>query len=263
MFTAPLDVVKIRLQLQVSGDKYDGILQTMRLIAKEEGVLALWKGNVPAAVMYVLYGAAQFSSYTVYNNWLTDFEQQYKLRIGPASHSFILGSAAGCTSTLISYPFDLLRTRFASEPTFSKLSSTLRSIHHHEGPSAFFKGVNTAMLSISLYTGLMFWSYEVSRSISSKINIYQPVVEPICGFAAGVFAKSIVFPLDLIRRRLQVNRSRNKNFIITALNVVKVEGLRGLYKGFFVSIIKNAPTTAISIWTYEHVLRLYKEEVIS
>lgn len=262
MCTAPLDVVKIRLQLQVSGDKYKGILQTMKVITKEEGMLALWKGNVPAAVMYVLYGAAQFSSYTIYNNWLTELEKEYKLPIGPASHSFIVGSAAGCTSTLISYPFDLLRTRFASDTKFSKLSSTLKTIYRDEGLLALFKGVNTAVVSISLYTGLMFWSYETTRMISSKINVYQPIVEPICGFAAGIFAKSIVFPLDLVRRRLQVNKLKNKNFLVTGLNVVKVEGLKGLYKGFFVSIIKSAPTTAISIWTYEHVLRLYKEEVI-
>lgn len=263
MCTAPLDVVKIRLQLQVSGHKYNGILQTMRVITKEEGLVALWKGNVPAAIMYVMYGATQFSSYTMYNTLLTELQEDYNVHLSPASHSFLLGSLAGCTSTFISYPFDLLRTRFASEAKFSKLSHTFKSIHQNEGIFAFFKGCNTAMLSLSLYTGLMFWSYETSRILSSTINMYQPIVEPVCGFSAGVFAKSIVFPLDLVRRRLQVNRAKNKNFILTGLNVVKKEGIKGLYKGFFVSIIKNAPTTAISFWTYEYVLRTYKKKIAS
>lgn len=260
MCTAPLDVVKIRLQLQVEGNKYRGIIQTMKVIAKEEGLAALWKGNVPAAAMYVIYGAAQFSSYSMYNNWLSALQKEHDVHIGPAFHSFLLGSLAGCTSTLASYPFDLLRTRFASETKFSKLTSTIRDIHRNEGGLALFKGVNTAMLSISLYTGLMFWSYEVSRIFSSSIDLYQPIVEPLCGLCAGVFAKTAIFPLDLVRRRLQVNKSKNRNFLITGLNIVKVEGLRGLYKGLIVSLIKNAPTTAISIWSYEYVLRLYQKE---
>jgi hypothetical protein len=62
---APIDLVKIRLQLQrnhVGGfaqglagpkslPKYTGMWQTMRTVAAEEGCLALWKGNVPAQLM--------------------------------------------------------------------------------------------------------------------------------------------------------------------------------------------------------------------
>jgi hypothetical protein len=62
---APIDLVKIRLQLQRNhvGDfaqglagykslpKYTGMWQTMRTVAAEEGCFALWKGNVPAQLM--------------------------------------------------------------------------------------------------------------------------------------------------------------------------------------------------------------------
>eukprot|EP00977_Amphora_coffeiformis_P000035 scaffold5_cov169-Amphora_coffeaeformis.AAC.35 len=47
----PLDVVKTRLQKQIvhqgKAPKYTGLLQACVLIAKEEGVLALWKGITP------------------------------------------------------------------------------------------------------------------------------------------------------------------------------------------------------------------------
>ena len=47
----PLDVVKTRLQKQTvhtgKVPKYTGLLQACVLIAKEEGVLALWKGITP------------------------------------------------------------------------------------------------------------------------------------------------------------------------------------------------------------------------
>src|SRR3954469_15696439 len=73
---APLDVVKIRLQLQThslsdplshrdlkGSPIYKGILPTLKHILREEGVAGLWKGNIPAELMYVAYGAIQFTTY--------------------------------------------------------------------------------------------------------------------------------------------------------------------------------------------------------
>src|SRR5277367_5695444 len=65
---APLDVVKIRLQLQphslsdplsyrgIKGPIYKGAFSTIRAIVKQEGIRALWKGNIPADILYVCYG---------------------------------------------------------------------------------------------------------------------------------------------------------------------------------------------------------------
>ncbi|CAG9938388.1 unnamed protein product [Clonostachys rosea f. rosea IK726] len=60
---APLDVVKIRLQLQPhsltdpleplrDAPAYRGAVATVKHILKHEGITGLWKGNVPAEIMY-------------------------------------------------------------------------------------------------------------------------------------------------------------------------------------------------------------------
>ncbi|KAJ3114718.1 mitochondrial thiamine pyrophosphate transporter, partial [Nowakowskiella sp. JEL0407] len=59
---APLDVIKIRLQLQ-SQSEYAGLMASFAKIIKEEGLFALWKGNFPAIWMYLFYGAVQFPVY--------------------------------------------------------------------------------------------------------------------------------------------------------------------------------------------------------
>ncbi|MCO5575850.1 hypothetical protein L7F22_029655 [Adiantum nelumboides] len=70
--TAPLDVIKIRFQVQLEPtstrswnrfsqpSKYTGILQATRDIINEEGIKGLWRGNVPALFMVMPYTAIQF-----------------------------------------------------------------------------------------------------------------------------------------------------------------------------------------------------------
>jgi solute carrier family 25 thiamine pyrophosphate transporter 19 len=35
------------------------------------------------------------------------------------------------------------------------------------------------------------------------------------------------------------------------------EGVRGLYRGLVVSLVKAAPASAVTMWTYERALRFY------
>lgn len=69
--TIPLDTAKVRLQLQKraalgeEGDtaKYKGLLGTVATIAKEEGLLALWKGIIPGLHRQFIYGGLRISLY--------------------------------------------------------------------------------------------------------------------------------------------------------------------------------------------------------
>lgn len=118
---APLDVVKIRLQLQSHGPPpapgnvveapifYKGILRTTRDIARHEGITALWKGNVPAEFLYCTYGAAQFFAYHQASVVCKAFG------LADGATSFVAGAAAGGAATIATYPLDLLRTRFAAQ----------------------------------------------------------------------------------------------------------------------------------------------------
>lgn len=63
----PLDVVKTRLQKQVvvpgKEPKYTGLVQACGVIAKEEGVLALWKGITPRLLRIMPGQAITFMTY--------------------------------------------------------------------------------------------------------------------------------------------------------------------------------------------------------
>ena len=69
--TIPLDIAKVRLQLQkrvplgdsIAVPKYKGLLGTITTIAKEEGFFALWNGVVPGLHRQCLYGGLRVGLY--------------------------------------------------------------------------------------------------------------------------------------------------------------------------------------------------------
>lgn len=71
----PLDVVKTRLQKQIVHEgktpKYTGLVQACVVVAKEEGVLALWKGITPRLLRIVPGQAITFMTYEFVSGQIT------------------------------------------------------------------------------------------------------------------------------------------------------------------------------------------------
>jgi len=278
---APLDVVKIRLQLQThslsdplshrdlrGSPIYKGTLPTIKHILREEGITGLWKGNIPAELMYVSYSAIQFTTYRTITLGLQQAFGEH--RLPNAAESFIAGASAGAVATTATYPLDLLRTRFAAQGTekiYSSLTASIRDIARQEGPRGFFQGLGAGVGQIIPYMGIFFSTYETLRLPLSHMSFPYGSGDATAGILASVLAKTAVFPLDLIRKRLQVQgptRSRYvhrnipeyKGVFRTLSEIVRKEGRRGLYRGLTVSLFKSAPASAVTMWTYERVLKI-------
>jgi len=273
---APLDVVKIRLQLQPhslsdplsyhghSGPVYKGAFPTLKAIVKQEGITALWKGNIPAELLYVAYGGIQFVSYRA----VTQLQARSPLRLPPSAESFISGASAGGIATAVTYPLDLLRTRFAAQGTdkvYDGLLGSIKDIARTEGPKGFFRGLSAAIGQIVPYMGLFFTSYEFIHQQLGPRSLPFGSGDATAGVLASVFSKTCVFPLDLVRKRLQVQGPTRSKYVhrnipeykgvFAALTMIfQKEGVRGWYRGLTVSLIKAAPASAVTMWTYERAL---------
>ncbi|KAJ5703202.1 Mitochondrial thiamine pyrophosphate carrier 1 [Penicillium malachiteum] len=284
---APLDVVKIRLQLQIHslsdpashstvvGPVYKGTLSTMRAIVRQEGITGLWKGNIPAEMMYVCYGALQFTAYRTTTQFLAELDPY---RLPPAAESFLSGAVAGGMATGTTYPLDLLRTRFAAqgpEQIYKSLRSSVVEIAQQEGPAGFFRGCSAAVAQIIPYMGLFFTAYETFRPMMAELD-HLPfgTGDAAAGVVASVLAKTGVFPLDLVRKRLQVQGPTRTRYVHrnipeyngvarTIMMILRTQGVRGLYRGLTVSLLKAAPASAVTMWTYERVLRILQETEVA
>lgn len=228
---------------------------------------AFWKGNVPAELLYIAYGAAQFSAYRATNQFLQPFS------LPSTVDSFLSGAVAGAAATSVTYPLDLLRTRFAAQGTdkvYMNLRSSVSEIARAEGVRGFFQGLAPTVGQVVPYMGLFFSAYELLRSPLADLALPFGSGDASAGIISGVLAKTAVFPLDLIRRRLQVQgptRSRYvggsipiyKGVLATGRTIVGNEGWRGLYRGLGISLVKSAPASAVTMWTYEHTLKVLRK----
>ncbi|KAF1951932.1 mitochondrial thiamine pyrophosphate carrier 1 [Byssothecium circinans] len=279
---APLDVIKIRLQLQVhslsdplshhgvDGPIYKGTIGTLKRILREEGLTGLWKGNIPAEVLYLAYGSAQFSAYTYISHLLETVPAPYSLP--STANSFISGAAAGAAATTATYPLDLLRTRFAAQGpdrVYASIIASIRHIAEHEGPGGFFRGLGAGVSQIVPYMGLFFANYEALKPVMASLPFPLPfgTSDAAAGVMASVLSKTVVYPLDTTRKRLQVQGPMRARYVHrnipmysgvvnTLSHIWKREGRRGLYRGLTVSLIKAAPASAVTMWTYERAIGL-------
>ncbi|KAB2062811.1 hypothetical protein ERO13_A10G163400v2 [Gossypium hirsutum] len=292
--TSPLDVIKIRFQVQLEptsswallrGDlsgssKYTGMSQATKDILREEGLPGFWRGNVPALLMVMPYTAIQFAVLHKLKTFASGSSKTVDhLSISPYL-SYISGGLAGCAATVGSYPFDLLRTILASqgEPkVYPTMRSALFDIISTRGFRGLYAGLSPTLVEIVPYAGLQFGTYDTfkrwamtwnrSRSFNTSsttdhsLSSFQLF---ICGLAAGTCAKLVCHPLDVVKKRFQieglqrhpkygarVDHRAYKNMFDALQRILQSEGWHGLYKGIVPSTIKAAPAGAVTFVAYE------------
>lgn len=92
---------------------------------------------------------------------------------------------------------------------------------------------------------------------ATSTSIFHDIVESVHHFAlgslAGAFGAFMVYPIDLVKTRMQNQRNERvgqvlyKNSFDCASKVIKNEGVRGLYSGVFPQLIGVAPEKAIKL----------------
>jgi solute carrier family 25 (adenine nucleotide translocator) protein 4/5/6/31 len=119
---APIERVKLLLQTQDANKKiqdggakkYKGIIDCFVRVPKEEGLAALWRGNLANVIRYFPTQALNFAFKDAYKKLLCPFDPK-KERLLFFLGNMASGGAAGATSLIVVYPLDFARTRLAAD----------------------------------------------------------------------------------------------------------------------------------------------------
>lgn len=184
------------------------------------------------------------------------------------------GALAGITSVTVTYPLDIVRTRLSIqsasferqgvkniEDKLPGMWQTMVKMYKNEGGFlALYRGIIPTVAGVAPYVGLNFMIYESVRQYFTPEGQANPSpIGKLCaGAISGAVAQSCTYPLDVLRRRFQINTMSGMGYqyksIAHALQTIFAqEGFRGLYKGLTPNLLKVAPSMASSWLSFEMV----------
>ena len=229
-------------------DKYQAVVQSLRVIVAEEGVAKLWKGNLLNISRVFPYSAIQFSSYDAYKHWIRGgSEQRGKLN---ARERLVAGALAGMTATSLTHPMDVVRLRLSIHKELTGVVDAFQHVWAEGGARALFKGFIPTMLSVSPFIAINFASFDL---LKQRVADHSTANILLLGAASGLLAQSVCYPLDTVRRRQQMRGKHYDGMLDAFQRILKVEGVRGLYRGMVPNAVKVVPNNAIRFVVFEAV----------
>ncbi|XP_074317701.1 mitochondrial adenine nucleotide transporter ADNT1-like [Silene latifolia] len=291
---APLERLKILLQVQNPHSiKYNGTIQGLKYIWQTEGLRGLFKGNGTNCARIVPNSAVKFFSYEQASKGILWLYQQQTgnenaelnplLRLGA-------GACAGIIAMSATYPMDMVRGRLTvqtdkSPQQYRGIYHALTTVFREEGARALYKGWLPSVIGVIPYVGLNFAVYESLKDYLVKENPLGLVQDNelsvttrlACGAAAGTVGQTVAYPLDVIRRRMQMVGWKDASTVITGdgrkvpleytgmvdafRKTVRHEGVGALYKGLVPNSVKVVPSIALAFVSYEVVKDLLGVEM--
>ncbi|PWN30503.1 mitochondrial carrier [Jaminaea rosea] len=296
---SPLERLKIIMQVQPrsaasassKGGKgaYGGVVSGLIKMWQEEGFAGFMRGNGINCLRIVPYSAIQFCTYEIAKEKLKSPEGE----LGTPQR-LLAGAIGGTFSCVGTFPLDLVRARIsiasaslyadAKEETTkpsAKLSRaemrqviaerqkrvpgigamTAKVYREEGGIRGLYRGCVPTAAGVAPYVAINFAAYEALRKhfLDSEGDI-STISKLSCGALAGSISQTLTYPLDVLRRRMQVAGMKNsklgysdKSAIDAIRNIIRADGFTGLYRGLWPNLLKVAPSIGVSFLVYETV----------
>jgi Mitochondrial carrier protein len=240
--------------------KYKNILQTFALVTKEEGALALWKGNGANVLRVIPVYGLKFA-----------FNDTFKALVaGPSkkrlntTELMYVGTLAGLFQTVLTYPLETVRTRLTLGPgqgvVYKGIGDCFKEMVRTEGYAGLYKGIGPTIVSGAPYTGIQMTVFELMQRNTSggDGNVLWQLVN---GAVAGLMAQTVTYPGDTVRRRMQNNGAGGsakiyRNSWHCTVQIFKLEGVSGFFKGAWTNTVRAVPGAAIQFASYEWIKKL-------
>ncbi len=276
---APLDRVKILYQTLSKAYPRQSARKTLSFIYATEGVKGLWRGNWSSVVRIYPYAAIQFASFERYKRYLRSLSPPgAPMFLG--GH-FVAGSLAGATAVSLTYPLDVVRARLAfqyaaknTSATNAGISGTLATLWREGGPRKLYSGIGPTLYGIVPYAGTNFLVFEEQKAAWVRFHEGKtardiPTLQRLAmGAVAGAIGQTLTYPLDVVRRRMQIVGMPETQFAgddyargtVRALRMIwRREGVTGLFRGISLNYVKVAPMVAISFTVFDTCKRVTRE----
>ncbi|KAK4811623.1 hypothetical protein QYF61_017014, partial [Mycteria americana] len=257
--TAPLDRLKVLMQVHASRSNNMCIVGGFTQMIREGGPRSLWRGNGINVLKIAPESAIKFMAYEQIKRFIGTDQEMLRIH-----ERLLAGSLAGAIAQSSIYPMEVLKTRMALRKTgqYSGMLDCAKNILSKEGMAAFYKGYIPNMLGIIPYAGIDLAVYETLKNAWLQryaVNSADPGVFVLlaCGTISSTCGQLASYPLALVRTRMQAQASVEGAPEVTMRglfkHILKTEGAFGLYRGLAPNFMKVIPAVSISYVVYENL----------
>ncbi|XP_064390240.1 mitochondrial uncoupling protein 4-like [Halichondria panicea] len=291
--TFPMDMIKTRLQIQgqdtgilnksvisqdtvakstvlktVDQGKYRGVVRTAIGIAREEGVLKLWRGLPPAVLRHCIYSGCRMTFYEVIRDHIFKRNKDGTYPLWKAVPS---GMIAGAGGQFIASPTDRVKVLLQMEgrrvldghkPRYRGMWHVFTSIARTGGVAALWKGwvPNCTRSSLVCLGDLTTYDAVKQRLLKNKNFKDTAITHAMSSICSSITSALMGTPADVIKSRM-MNQPYNeqgvgqyyKSTIDCLLTTVKGEGVLALYKGLIPIWARMAPWSMTFWLVYEEI----------
>jgi len=196
--TYPTDMVKTRLTVShadPSKAKYHGVIDCFRVVFKEEGPMAFYKGLSTSVIGVVPFAGGTFMAYEVLDKaWSKPKDKMTPLE------NFINGCLAASFAQTFSFPFDTIRKKLQAQSKtvsdemkpdveFNGMTDAFVKTVKKHGVTGLWKGTSANLAKVAPYAGIMFAAFEFCKRVFLYQNGYTTSPfkdEPIPGIDQGL-----------------------------------------------------------------------------
>uniref|UniRef100_A0A2K6KV70 Solute carrier family 25 member 13 n=1 Tax=Rhinopithecus bieti TaxID=61621 RepID=A0A2K6KV70_RHIBE len=159
IFTNPLEIVKIRLQ--VAGEITTGPRVSALSVVRDLGFFGIYKGAKACFLRDIPFSAIYFPCYAHVKASFANEDGQ----VSPGS-LLLAGAIAGMPAASLVTPADVIKTRLqvaarAGQTTYSGVIDCFKKILREEGPKALWKGAGARVFRSSPQFGVTLLTYEL------------------------------------------------------------------------------------------------------
>ncbi|GBC08363.1 hypothetical protein RclHR1_08060011 [Rhizophagus clarus] len=283
---SPLDVLKVRLQIASTTNSHTPTSSSMRTLIemkRAEGLSSLFKGVGSPIIGLAFLNSILFASY---GGIMRAFEE-YGFKTSPnptLSQVYIAGFGAGIACFLASTPTELVKCRAQVYPN-SSTWTIFKTILFTQGIRGFYQGGLITIIRDAPGYGVYFWAYEGLKRVlevttdNSSENISKLLFS---GGMAGLLSWGSIYPLDVIKSRLQTQYSssinphteetpliQRRNYLNVSPTVIRkhvpcytgivdcviksyhADGISVFFRGIIPTLIRAWPVNAVTFYVYE------------
>ena len=255
----PFDTVKVRLQCQeATGTRFRGAADCFVHLVRYGGAGSIYRGLSAPLAGSIAENAVLFAAYGSIQKLLRAGSDA-PLTVGQLT---VAGALAGTVVSFVMTPVELVKCRMQVQAPGASAGPwrTAFDLFKMSGVRSLFKGHTATMARETFGGAAWFGLYELTCTLLSpdgrKSSLSQSQLMA-AGSLGGIANNAILFPADVVKSQVQVETrvGERPQYLRRLVALHRLEGVRGLYRGFGVTLLKAVPANAVIFGTYEYVSR--------